>query len=149
MIFVGLAIVKIYDEPRPVIETPPVASTQSLDLPVPTQELAYLEEVLHALSQWDKDSLKPLLAPETLAGASDEQLDQVLGTLERRLGELRTFDSPAPQARMPQPGEPANLAAYRMVAYYDKGAADVSLVLKPGAGSPQVYSFNVEVSQPL
>src|SRR5690606_4390004 len=142
------AIVRSYDEPRPVVQLPITPGAEDT-APTPENEIAYIDEVVQALSRWDKDSLKPLLAPETLAGATDEQLDQVLGTLGRRLGELRSYEQPAAQPRMTQPGEPENLSAYRLVAYYDKGEADVSLVLKQSGSTPQVYAFNVEVAQPL
>ncbi|GEM_PF-1038639 len=148
LVGVGYFIVRSYERREPVGLPSSVVTTQQ---PVTENaaDLAYIDEVLQTLSQWDRDGLKRLLSEDTLAGSTDEQLDQVLGTLQRRLGELRSYDRPAAQPRVVRQGEPDNLAAYRLAAYFDKGKADVSLVLQQTAGTRQLYAFNVEVSQQL
>jgi hypothetical protein len=132
--------------PRPVVGIPAPAVEEKA--PVAADELAYIDDVVQALSAWDKVQLKPLLAPETLAGSSDVQLDQVLHTLGARLGALQSYTPPTLEAHALLPGEPKNLTAYRLLAYYDRGTANLSLLLKRDAGARHLYSFNVEVAEP-
>ncbi|HWK53214.1 MAG TPA: hypothetical protein VNR18_02510 [Hyphomicrobiales bacterium] len=115
---------------------------------VPTAPVAYIDRVVQSLATWDKENLKPLFVPETLAGSNDAQLDQVLSTLGNRLGGLKAYSPPVLDQR--DAGSPVedDLQTYRLLAYFDGGSADISLVLRQGPGAQRLYAFNVDVPRP-
>lgn len=120
------------------------------------RDRAFIDTVFPLLSRWQLEPLKAVLAPTTLAANSDGELQAVLRTLGENLGELRSFEPP----ELVEPAEAAAVTAetqddlhqYRFRAWYERGAANVNLVLQrePGQAAGEdrhLYSFNISVPE--
>lgn len=128
-------------------------SPQELEPPI-AQEVARDREFINyafpLLSTWKLQELKPLLAEETIAASSDEELNEVMSVLEDRLGELKSFETPQPvllQDALPEQDstQEGELQHYQFVAYYEAGEAEIDLILHKRQDDSSLYSFNIHV----
>ncbi|GJM11681.1 MAG: hypothetical protein DHS20C12_00840 [Pseudohongiella sp.] len=111
------------------------------------QDQDFISEVFPKVSSWKAAELEPYLAEETKAGTWDSQVQNVLATLSERLGDLQYFGKPVPLVidDTTSYSEGSELSVYEFVAYYEEGAADISLVLAEDSGEEALYSFNIAV----
>lgn len=80
--------------------------------------------------------------------ASDRAfINEVMTTLDARLGALQYFDSPQPieTADAPAAANGAELQPYTFTAYYEAGEAQVNLVLEKEQQRSSLYSFDINV----
>ncbi len=102
------------------------------------------------LSKWNLQDVKPLLAEETVAASSDEELNEVMSVLEDRLGDLKSFETPQPvtlESAVPEQVETRDgkLQHYQFIAYYEAGEAEIDLILHKNQNDSSLYSFNIHV----
>lgn len=102
------------------------------------------------LSKWNLQDVKPLLAEETIAASSDEELNEVMSVLEDRLGDLKSFETPQPvtlEGAVPEQNEAQDgeLQHYQFIAYYEAGEAEIDLILHNRQNDSSLYSFNIHV----
>lgn len=114
------------------------------------QDREFINYAFPLLSKWDLQEVKPLLAEETIAASSDEELAEVMSVLEERLGELKSFELPQPVTL--EGAEPAqdenlddDLQHYQFIAYYEAGQAEIDLVLSKRQNDNSLYSFNIHI----
>ena len=133
-----------------------VASTESRQQPAAddqqdaeiAEDREFINYAFPLLSSWDLQEVKPLLADATIAASSDEEIKEVMSTLEDRLGALEHFDTPQPVATAavaPPQAEDGKLQHYQFMAYYEAGQAEVDLVLHKQLNDSSLYSFNIHV----
>lgn len=107
------------------------------------QDKAFIATLFPTLSAWQAQELEPYLAEETKNEDWSAEVASVLDTLSARLGQLERFSEPEPVGVNVSPDE--SLASYEFVAFYESGAADVSIVLSESDGQPHLYSFDFQV----
>jgi len=131
-----------------------VANTTMIAPVTPASELppaeladdrAFINEAFPALSSWSVDEVKPLLSDAALSANTDEELAQVMTTLNARLGTLQYFDSPQPVEGPQAFNAAADLQPYIFTAYYEAGEAEVNLVLEKEQQHSSLYSFDINV----
>ncbi len=88
-----------------------------------------------------------MLAEETIASSSDDELTEVMSVLEERLGNLKYFDTPQPVLKPASDAdsEEEGLQLYQFMAYYEAGAAEINLMLQKERNDNSLYSFNINV----
>ncbi len=123
--------------------------TPAADLPPAelASDRAFINEAFPALSSWSVEEVKPLLSPTVLKASTDAELNEVMTTLNARLGTLQYFDSPQPvDAPAALEAAAANeLQPYTFTAYYEAGEAEVNLVLEKEQQHSSLYSFDINV----
>jgi hypothetical protein len=131
------------------VAAPAAPAPELLPADVLARDRAFINEAFPALSSWDVAEVKPLLSVAALASSTDEDLEQVMTTLENRLGSLQSFDLPQPvatRAALDRETETsADLQPYEFTAYYAAGEAEVSLVLEKQPQHSSLYSFDIHV----
>lgn len=142
------------EQPAPeLIDLANDVSPQALDS-ASEQEVARDREFINyafpLLSTWKSQELKPLLAEETIAASSDEELNEVMSVLEDRLGELKSFETPQPvvlEDALPEQDstQQGELQHYQFVAYYEAGEAEIDLIIHKQQDDSSLYSFNIHV----
>jgi hypothetical protein len=127
--------------------TAPVTPAAELPPAELASDRAFINEAFPALSSWSVEEVKPLLSTEALNASSDAELNEVMATLDARLGTLQYFDSPQPietsDALAADNG--AELQPYTFTAYYEAGEAQVNLVLEKEQQRSSLYSFDINV----
>jgi hypothetical protein len=124
----------------------PAPVTPASELPPAelASDRAFINEAFPTLSSWSVDEVKPLLSTEALNASTDEELEEVMATLNDRLGTLQYFDSPQP-VEAPGAFATEDLQPYTFTAYYEAGEAEVNLVLEKEEEHSSLYSFDINI----
>jgi hypothetical protein len=128
-----------------VAHEPPAPELESNQL---ERDREYIAEAFPALSTWSVAQLKPLLATAALNASTDDELAEVMSTLGMRLGDLQYFEQPQPlegAETIEYAAASAELQPYHFTAWYEAGAADVTLVLERQEDRNAVYSFDINI----
>lgn len=112
------------------------------------RDRAFINEAFPALSSWSVEEVKPLLSNAALNASTDQELADVMTTLDARLGTLQYFDPPQPVGAaepFTYPTADASLQPYTFTAYFEAGEAEVNLVLEKQQQQSSLYSFDIHV----
>jgi hypothetical protein len=125
--------------------TAPVTPASELPPAELASDRAFINEAFPALSSWSVEEVKPLLSEDALNASTAEQLEQVMTTLNDRLGTLQYFDSPQPVEGPQALDAQSDLQPYAFTAYFEAGEAEVNLVLEKDQQHSSLYSFDINV----
>jgi hypothetical protein len=130
--------------------TMPLTTDTGSDQEEVDRDREFINYAFPLLSKWNLQDVKPLLAEETIAASSDEELNEVMSVLEDRLGDLKSFETPQPVAlenTVPEQDEALDgeLQHYQFIAYYEAGEAEIDLILHKSQNDSSLYSFNIHV----
>lgn len=116
------------------------------------QDREYIDAIFPVISDWQLESIQPFFAKATLMQSRNgENFNEVLDTLENNLGELHAYAEPVPGSKLISNANTANyllndnLVEYEFTALFEKGLAQVSMVLEDSQGMNSLYAFRIDV----
>jgi hypothetical protein len=107
--------------------------------------IPYLEEVVPALSHWQPDEIRSLMAQDTLARTSEEEFARAIRIFSQ-LGPLQSMQKPEfnrNQVAKSSDGKTRPIVEYTIEAQYERGDAVITINLIRQDGQLAIYHFGI------
>ena len=108
----------------------------------------YIKTIVPVVSNWNPETIKPLMAPEVLEKIPEEKFNQTM-TWFSKLGALQSMAAPVfkkTHSEGKDDKDKQTIVIYDVDAKYENGDALITLQLIERGGSFELYLFNVSSS---